>query len=53
LDVDRIYGYFSGRRYVILFGHSDKKSQEAAIKEAKKQKKYFDAHPPTTERYDV
>lgn len=49
----RIYGYFSGRCFVVMFGRSSKKDQQQAIRNAKNLKKQFDKTPPPTERYDV
>jgi putative addiction module killer protein len=49
----RIYGFFSGRCFIVMFGSSDKKSQQQSIKAAKKLKKEFIKTPPPTERYDV
>lgn len=49
----RIYGYFSGRCFVVIFGKSGKKNQQQAIKYAKSLKKQFDRTPPPKERYDV
>jgi putative addiction module killer protein len=49
----RIYGYFSGRCFVVMFGSSDKKNQQQAIKQAKALKKQFDKTPPPKEKYDV
>jgi putative component of toxin-antitoxin plasmid stabilization module len=49
----RIYGYFIGKSFVAMFGHSDKKTQQQAIKHAKALKKQFSKTPPPMERYDV
>jgi putative addiction module killer protein len=49
----RIYGFFSGKRFIVMFGSSDKKSQQKSIKTAKNLKKQFVKTPPPTERYDV
>ncbi len=49
----RIYGYFSGKCFVIMFADSDKKMQQQSIKQAKKLRKQFAETPPPTERYDV
>jgi putative component of toxin-antitoxin plasmid stabilization module len=49
----RIYGYFSGKCFVVMFASSDKKSQQQSIKRAKALRKQFVKTPPPTERYDV
>lgn len=49
----RIYGYFSGKCFVVMFANSDKKSQQQSIKRAKQLRKQFAKTPPPTERYDV
>jgi putative addiction module killer protein len=49
----RIYGFFSGKCFIVMFGSSDKKSQQQSIKRAKNLKKGFVKTPPPTERYDV
>jgi putative addiction module killer protein len=49
----RIYGYFSGRCFVVMFAASDKKKQQQAIKQAKNLKKQFDKTPPAKEQYHV
>jgi putative addiction module killer protein len=49
----RIYGYFSGRCFVVILGGSDKKKQQQAIKQAKILKKQFDKTPPPKEPYYV
>jgi putative component of toxin-antitoxin plasmid stabilization module len=49
----RIYGYFTGRCFIVLFGRSGKKNQDESIKAAKNLKKQFAKNPPPTERYDV
>jgi putative component of toxin-antitoxin plasmid stabilization module len=53
-EEQRAYGYFSGRRFVILFGISGKQKQQESIKSAKRLKKQHDENgPPPTERYHV
>jgi putative component of toxin-antitoxin plasmid stabilization module len=49
----RIYGYLARKSFVAMFGHSDKKTQQQAIKHAKALKKQFSITPPPMERYDV
>jgi putative component of toxin-antitoxin plasmid stabilization module len=49
----RIYGYFSGDSFVVMFAKSGKGNQKTAIKTAKSLKKQFDKTPPPTEPYDV
>jgi putative component of toxin-antitoxin plasmid stabilization module len=49
----RIYGFFSGKCFVVILGNSDKKNQQVSIKSAKNLKKLFDKTPPPTERYHV
>lgn len=49
----RIYGYFTGKCFVVMFASSDKKSQQKSIKKAKQLKKQFAKTPPPMERYDV
>ena len=49
----RIYGYFSGNGFVVMFASSDKKTQQQSIKNAKKLKKEYAITPPPMERYDV
>lgn len=49
----RIYGYFSGKCFVVMFASSDKKNQQQSIKQAKNLRKQFVKTPPPTERYDV
>jgi putative addiction module killer protein len=49
----RIYGFFSGRCFVVMLGSSDKKNQQQSIKTAKNLRKQFVKTPPPTERYHV
>jgi putative addiction module killer protein len=49
----RIYGYFSGKCFVVMFASGDKKNQQQSIKTAKQLRKQFAQNPPPTERYDV
>ena len=49
----RIYGYFVGRCFVVMFANSNKNQQQDSIKSAKKLKKQIDKTPLPTERYDV
>jgi putative addiction module killer protein len=49
----RVYGYFSGRCFVVILAGSDKKKQQQAIKQAKTLKEQFDKTPPPKEPYHV
>jgi putative component of toxin-antitoxin plasmid stabilization module len=49
----RIYGYFSGRCFVVMFASSDKKNQQQSIKHAINLRKQFAKTPPPMERYHV
>jgi len=49
----RIYGYFRGRSFVVMFGSSNKKTQQQSIKRVKNLKKQYIQTPPPMERYHV
>lgn len=49
----RIYGYFSGKCFIVMFASSDKKRQQKSIKKAKELRQSYKKTPPPMEQYHV